>query len=232
MVRRRPWTMLAEALFLAIGLALLGSARATSHEITPGQGAIDQLFVLVFVLALLMGIVVEGLLIAAIILFRRRPGFHLPTRVKTHDPRLEFLWTALPVLVIAIVAAGSFQTLTITDTIPEGTITIQVIGKRFSFDFVYPDNTTSTGLLRVQEGEVVRLEVTSEDVIHSYFISDFRLKIDAVPGRVNLYWFQALQVGTYTIRCAEYCGVGHFTMMAILEVFPAGSQPVPWGPPT
>ncbi|MFQ5919661.1 MAG: cytochrome c oxidase subunit II, partial [Thermoplasmata archaeon] len=200
------------------------------QETTPGQVATDQLFVLVFALALLMGLVVEGLLIAAIVLFRRKPGFHLPTRVKTHNPRLEFLWTALPVLVIAIVAAGSFSTLQITDTIPEGTVTVQVIGQRFSFEFVYPDNTTSEGLLRVQEGEVVRLEVTSIDVIHSYFIPEFRLKIDAVPGRVNLYWFQALQAGTYTIRCAEYCGVGHFTMMATLEVFPAGSQPVPWGP--
>ncbi|MFQ5553307.1 MAG: cytochrome c oxidase subunit II [Thermoplasmata archaeon] len=230
MVRRHHPASPAVFLFIIIGLAILGSAQA-SHEITPGQGAIDQLFVLVFVLALIIGIVVEGLLIAAIILFRRRPGFHLPTRVTTHNPRLEFLWTALPVLVIAIIGAATFQTLLITDTIPQETMTVQVIGERFSFSFIYPDNTTSEGLLRVQEGEVVRLEVTSTDVIHSYFIPDFRLKIDAVPGRVNQYWFQALQVGTYVIRCAEYCGVGHFTMTATLEVFPAGSQPVPWGPP-
>jgi cytochrome c oxidase subunit 2 len=230
MVRLPRRALLAEVLLLAIGLPLLGPAWA-QEGVTPGQVATDQLFVLVFTLALIIGVIVEGLLIAAIILFRRRPGFHLPTRVRTHNPRLEFLWTALPVLVIAIVTAASFSTLQITDTIPEGTITVQVIGQRFSFGFVYPDNSTSEGLLRVQQGEVVRLEVTSLDVIHSYFIPEFRLKIDAVPGRVNLYWFQALQVGTYTIRCAEYCGVGHFTMMATLEVFPAGSQPVPWGPP-
>lgn len=230
MVRRRHPASLAVVLLLAIGLAVQASARA--QEVTPGQAATDQLFVLVFVLALIIGIVVEGLLIAAIILFRRRPGFHLPTRVTTHNPRLEFLWTALPVLVIAIVGAGAFQTLQITDTLPQETMTVQVVGMRFAFEFVYPDNTTSNGLLRVQEGEVVRLEVTSLDVIHSYFIPEFRLKIDAVPGRVNLYWFQALQVGTYSIRCAEFCGVGHFTMVATLEVFPAGSQPVPWGPPT
>lgn len=216
-------------LLLAIGLAVQAPARA--QGVTPGQVATDQLFVLVFVLALIIGIVVEGLLIAAIILFRRRPGFHLPTRVTTHNPRLELLWTALPVLVIAIVGAGAFQTLQITDTLPQETMTVQVVGMRFAFEFVYPDNTTSTGLLRVQEGQVVRLEVTSQDVIHSYFIPEFRLKIDAVPGRVNLYWFQAMQVGSYTIRCAEYCGVGHFTMVATLEVFPAGSQPIPWGPP-
>ncbi|MFQ5986533.1 MAG: cytochrome c oxidase subunit II [Thermoplasmata archaeon] len=229
MVRGPYRTSLAVFLLLAVGLAVLAPARA---QVTPGQGAIDQLFVLVFVLALIIGIVVEGLLIAAIILFRRRPGFHLPTRVTTHNPRLEFLWTALPVLVIAIVGAATFQTLQITDTFPQETMTVKVIGQRFSFSFVYPDNTTAEGLMRVQEGEVVRLEVTSTDVIHSYFVSEFRLKIDAVPGRVNQYWFQALQVGTYTIRCAEYCGVGHFAMMATLEVFPAGSQPVPWGPPT
>lgn len=222
-------SLLAGVLLLVVGLALLAPARA--QEITPGQAAIDDLFLLIFVLALIIGLVVESLLIAAIVLFRRRPGFHLPTRVTTHNPRLELIWTALPVLVIAIIATGTFQTLQITDTIPQESFTVQVNSQRFSFQFVYPDNSTSEALLRVQEGEVVRLEVTSQDVIHSYFIPEFRLKIDAVPGRVNLYWFQALNVGSYTIRCAEYCGVGHYTMMATLEVFPAGSQAVPWGPP-
>ncbi len=107
---------------------------------------------------------------------------------------------------------------------------MDVVASRFIWDFQYPDGSVSQGLLRVQVNEVVLLNITSRDVIHSYFIPEFGLKIDAVPGRINTYWFQALQVGTYHIECAEYCGVGHYSMVGTLEVFPEGSQPAPYGP--
>ncbi len=199
---------------------------------TPGRAAQDQLFFLVLALALIIAVVVEGLLIAAVVRFRRREGFRLPSRVKTHDPRLEFIWTVLPVVVIAIVAGGSFYALQITDVAPQGEISIDVIAQRFSWTFVYPDGNTSDDVLRVQVNEVVHLNVTSVDVVHSYNIPEFGLKIDAVPGRVNHYWFKAEQVGVYHIQCAEYCGVGHYAMVTTLEVFEEGTQPVPFGPAT
>lgn len=221
---------LAGLLLLVGTLLTLSTARA--QPLTPGQAATDELLLLVFTLALIIGLIVEGLLIAALILFRRKEGeYRLPARVKTKDTRLEFIWTALPVLVIAIVAGATFQTLTITDTIPEEPdFTIRVIASQFLFRFEYPDGSVVNDTLRVQVNSVVRLEVTSTDVIHSYFVVDFRLKLDAVPGRINEYWFQPLQVGTYGIQCAEYCGVGHFTMLAVLEVFPEGTQSLPYGP--
>ncbi len=172
----------------------------------------------------------EALLIFAIVRYRRRPGFHLPSRVKTSDPRLEFVWTALPALVVAAVAGGTLYTLQITDTIPEGDIYIDVIAHQWFWEFVYPDQNVSDGLLRVQVNAVVVLNITSADVIHSFFIPEFRLKVDAIPGRVNQYWFQAEKAGEYIIECAEYCGVSHFSMIATLEVFPEGSQPLPYGP--
>lgn len=228
MMRRwRGRTALLVAVFAMAVILLAGVARA---QTTPGQAAIDQLLLLVLVLAILMGVVVEGLLIVALIRFRRKRGFHLPARVKTGDPRLEFIWTAVPVLVIAIVGGATLFTLQITDTIPEGTVYIDVVAQRFSWSFVYPDGNSSEGLLRVQVNETVVLNITSTDVVHSYFISDFRLKVDAIPGRVNQYWFKAEQVGEYVVQCAEYCGVGHYTMVAMVEIFPEGSQPVPYGP--
>ncbi len=215
---------------LLIIASFLVSVPARGEPLTPGRAAQDQLFFLVLALGLIIAVVVEGLLIAAVIRFRRREGFHLPSRVKTHDPRLEFIWTALPVVVIMIVAGGSFYALQITDTAPEGTVHIEVVAQRFLWEFIYPDGTTAQGLLRVQVNEVVRLNVTSLDVIHSYHILEFGLKIDAVPGRINQYWFKAEQVGEYHIQCAEYCGVGHYSMVGVLQVFEEGSQPVPYGP--
>lgn len=215
---------------LLVGALLLLSIPAQAAPVTTGRAAQDRLFFLVLILGLIIGGLVEGLLVVALLRYRRREGFRLPSRVKTHDTRLELIWTLLPILVIAIVAAGSFSTMQITENPPEGTIHVEVLAQRFAWDFVYPDGTTSNGLLRVQANEVVRLNVTSRDVIHSYYVPEFGLKIDAVPGRVNHYWFEALVPGTYHIECAEYCGVGHYSMVGTLEVFPEGSQPVPFGP--
>ncbi len=211
-------------------LIILILSNASGQAVTPGREAQDRLFALVLTLALIIGVVVEGLLIAAIILFRRKKEFHLPSRVKTGDRRLEFIWTALPVVVIAILAGATISTLQATDTIPEGNVYIEVSAQQWLWEFVYPDGNTSQGLLRVQANEVVILNITSRDVIHSVFIPAFGLKVDAVPGRVNQYWFKAEQVGEYQIQCAEYCGVGHYGMLASLEVFAEGSQSLPYGP--
>ncbi|MFQ5839030.1 MAG: cytochrome c oxidase subunit II [Thermoplasmata archaeon] len=225
---RRRLAFVVAFLLLAFFLML---RPALGEAVTPGKAATDQLFLLVLILALIIGGVVEGLLIAAIIRFRRRKGFHLPSRVKTNDPILEFTWTALPVVVIVMVAGMTLYTLQITDTAPPGTITVDVIARQWSWEFVYPDGNRTEGVLYVQVNEVVLLEVTSMDVIHSYYIPEFGFKIDAVPGRVNNYWFKAEKVGEYHIQCAEYCGVGHYAMSATLVVFEEGSQPLPYGPP-
>lgn len=216
---------------LLAGAALLALVPVRGDGPTPGASAVSDLFLLVFALALIIGVVVEGLIIAAILLFRKREGqFRLPARVKTKDFRLEFIWTFLPILVIAAVAGASFATFQVTEEMPEPDFTVQVVAHQFFFEFIYPDNTSVDNVLRVEADRVVRLEVTSTDVIHSFFVKDFLFKIDAVPGRVNVYWFQAEQVGSYIIQCAEYCGAGHYGMEATLDVFPVGSQALPYGP--
>lgn len=216
---------------LAVALFVV-AAPAQGAPVTTGREAQDRLFFLVFILALIIGGIVEALLIVAVLRYRRREGFRLPTKVKTHDARLEFIWTILPIFVVAAVAGGSFYTFQITENPPEGTVHVDVFAQRFAWSFVYPDGNESQSLLRVQVNEVVRLNVTSQDVIHSYFIPEFGLKIDAIPGRINHYWFQALEVGTYHIECAEFCGVGHYSMVGSLEVFAEGSQALPYGPAT
>ncbi len=225
---RRRAALTAGFLVLAISLML---HPALGQAVTPGKAATDELFGLVLMLAIIIGVIVEGLLIFAVIRYRRREGFHLPTKVKTHSLFLEFTWTALPVVVIVIIAGMTFYTLQITDAAPEGTVTAEVVAHQWYWEFIYPDGNISRDVLYVQVNEVVILNVTSVDVIHSYYIPEFGLKIDAVPGRVNNYWFKAEVAGEYHIQCAEYCGVGHYAMSARLVVFEEGSQPLPYGPP-
>ncbi|BAJ51338.1 cytochrome c oxidase subunit II [Candidatus Caldarchaeum subterraneum] len=98
-------------------------------------------------------------------------------------------------------------------------LTVKVVARQFAWQFVYPDGTVS-GELRVKAGQTVRLELNSEDVIHSFYLRDFGLKKDVVPGRTNVLYVTPLEPGTYLIQCAEFCGQGHYSMRANMVVEP------------
>ncbi len=99
----------------------------------------------------------------------------------------------------------------------EADITIEVRARQFAWEFIYPDGTRSAEL-RVKAGQTVKLELISEDVIHSLYIRDFGLKKDVVPGQVNVLTFTPMKPGEYVIQCAEFCGSGHSNMLAKLIV--------------
>lgn len=95
---------------------------------------------------------------------------------------------------------------------PESTFDVYVSGKQWMWTFAYPDGSASNGVLVVPANRPVKLIMTSRDVIHSFFVPEFRLKQDVVPGRVTTLWFEATVPGRYQILCAEYCGTSHSTM--------------------
>jgi len=97
---------------------------------------------------------------------------------------------------------------------PEGAQTIYVTGKQWMWKFSYPDGEHTISTLYVPAGRPVRLLLTSRDVIHSFFVPDFRIKQDAVPGRYTTAWFTVRAPGVHIVFCAEYCGTGHSTMRA------------------
>jgi cytochrome c oxidase subunit II len=95
---------------------------------------------------------------------------------------------------------------------PEGSMEVYVTAKQWMWKFAYPEGGGSVGTLYVPTGRPVKLIMTSRDVIHSFFVPDFRVKMDVVPGRYTTLWFEVLNPGTYDIFCTEYCGTGHSTM--------------------
>jgi cytochrome c oxidase subunit 2 len=97
---------------------------------------------------------------------------------------------------------------------PERAMPIYVSGKQWMWSFAYPDGRGSEGVLYVPVGEPVELIMTSRDVIHSFFVPQFRIKQDVVPGRTTSVWFEVEKPGTYDVFCTEYCGTGHSTMRA------------------
>jgi cytochrome c oxidase subunit II len=226
----RRIALVAPALLLSLPFSG-GNARA---EISPGQGATDQLFRLVLIPAIGIGVFVMALVIYAVLKFRVRPGHTVgPAKPATDNPRLEALWTIIPAIIIVVVGIAAFTTLVTTDTIPQNPDVIVEVNAHqwfWNFNITYVRNGTwlnktgtftslnSTGALTIQANLTVKLILRSFDVAHAFYLPDFLFKIDVIPGHTNVYWFRALQPGDYRIVCAEYCGLNHYTMTGTLHV--------------
>ncbi len=187
---------------------------------------IDSLFYLISYITLIAFLLVTITMIWFLIKYRHQEG----RRAKyTHGSNtLEVIWTIVPA-VILVFLAFSGQTLwgDIKVRIPEGDVQVKLSAKQFNWDFIYPgpdkkfgtdDDVTVENELHVPVNKVVRVNLVSEDVIHSFFLPQLRLKQDIVPGLEIPTWFEAIKAGTYEIPCAELCGFGHSGMQGKLIV--------------
>ncbi|HEU0246433.1 MAG TPA: cytochrome c oxidase subunit II [Gaiellaceae bacterium] len=220
------------------GLALLAAVLAptamagnggfapVAPESPNAEGIRDSfLFVSIFVLGIFA--LVEGLLIAFVVRYRRQKRSRFEDGAQIHGAsRLELAWTAFPVVVLFLIGAFVFVELPGIKDIPSagarGQLEIEVIGRQYYWQYEYPNGVIAIDTMRAPAGVPVRLEVTApnSDVIHSWWIPALGGKIDAIPGTVNETWFQAESPGTYTGQCAELCGLEHARMLASVEVLP------------
>jgi cytochrome c oxidase subunit 2 len=186
----------------------------------------------IFVLALLIYVVIRY----------RRAAHPVPSRT-THNTLLEVVWTLVPVLILVIIAVPSIKLLANQYSPPKADLTVKVIGHQWYWSYQYPDNGDfeivsnmlsdadakkrgEPRLLGVDErmvvpaGATVKLIVTSDDVIHAFWVPAFWNKIDAVPGRLNETWFKVDKPGVYYGQCTELCGARHAYMPIAVEVLP------------
>ncbi len=135
-----------------------------------------------------------------------RPSYH------PHAVKLEIAWTvALIVIALAIFVWGSVLFFQAYD-VPKNALEISVMGKRWMWKIRHPNGRRETNELHVPVGTPVKLTMTSQDVIHSFFVPAFRLKQDVLPAKYTTMWFEATKTGEYPLFCAEYCGTEHSTM--------------------
>lgn len=138
--------------------------------------------------------------------------------IKDHIP-LEIAWTVIPTLLLFVIFYYGYSAFREIRTLPEEALVVDVLGKRWSWTFTYPNGKRTNELyVPVNENIRLRLHAPEEDVLHSFYIPAFRVKEDVVPGRETHLWFKATVPGRYDIECAEYCGVGHSRMLSIVEV--------------
>ena len=133
--------------------------------------------------------------------------------------RLEIAWIVLPLLLsLGMFWVGAREYFRLYQ-LPESTdLTVDVVGKQWLWIMRYPNGAKELNRLHVPLGQRVTLRMISEDVIHSLFVPDFRVKHDVLPGRYTYLWFQPTQVGQYRLYCAEFCGTSHASMGGWVEV--------------
>lgn len=201
-------------------VAALAPISAAAINVSPldcaGPNACDivSVYTSIFWIAMAVLVVVGGLLVYAALRFRRKDDVE-PAQVHG-NPRLEILWTALPVLIVSFLFIRTTLRMDYVRNGPPPQQTIQVTGIQYAWSFKYPNGKTSFSTLTIPAGQVVRLEVTSKDVLHSFWVPRLGGQIYAKPGFQNSGWIEASQPGKYYGQCNELCGIGHSTML--LEV--------------
>lgn len=215
------------AVAVAAPAARAGSGFTPVTPESPNAEGIRSSYLFVSFFVLTIFVLVEGLLIAFIVKYRRRKRARFEDGAPIHgSSRLEMAWTAFPVVVLFLIGTFVFWQLPgITDA-PSAEagdrLEIRVEGRQFYWQFQYPNGVIAVDHMRAPAGVPVLLEVTApdDDVIHSWWIPALGGKIDAIPGRVNETWFEADRPGIYKGQCAELCGLEHASMTAQVEVLP------------
>jgi cytochrome c oxidase subunit 2 len=191
-----------------------------------------------------ISVLVLGLLGYVIYRFNERAN-PTPSRI-THNGPLEIAWTVIPALILVVIAVPSFRLLSDQLIIPAPDMTLKVTASQWHWNYGYPkpeggfsfdslikeDKDLKPGEIRlltvdnaayVPVGKVVEVDVTSQDVIHSFSVPSFGVKIDAIPGRLNKAWFKAEQEGVFHGQCSNICGIDHAFMPVEIHVVSEGA---------
>jgi len=174
-------------------------------------GEVDALFIFILTVT---GLATIGIWVAMLYLairYRRRSEDDRPTQIHG-SLALALTWTFIPFALMAAMFVWGARVYFHMNRPPDDAMTVSVVGKRWMWKLQHPTGQREVNELHVPVGRAVKLVITSEDTIHSFFVPAFRIKKDAVPGRYNLAWFRATKVGTYHLFCAEYCGTDHAKM--------------------
>jgi cytochrome c oxidase subunit II len=203
---------------IGIVVGLVTTAIAYFVPWLPEQGteqADDFDFVFWFVTAICISIfsVVASITIYSVWKFRARPDDDSDGPPIHGHTGIEIVWTAVPFVLVTAIGIASTVALARSERVPDDRMIVEVLAQQFTWQFTYPDEgRVSSGTLRLPLGVPVELKMNSRDVIHSFFVPEFRVKRDVVPGQETKLVFTPSKLGEYSLACYELCGVGHWSM--------------------
>jgi len=220
--------VLTGTILLLAGEALADSAVTWKlpKDVSTHGHKIDNLFNIITWLTGIVFVLVEVTLVIFLFKYRGRPG----QKAKyTHgSTKVEMVWTVIPAVIIfslALFSRGLWADL--KQNMPADALNVKVMGEQFAWNVIYPgpdgmldtiDDIVALNEMHVPLNQPVVVSLTSKDVIHSFFLPQFRVKQDAVPGLTSRVWLQGTETGTFDIACAELCGLGHYRMRGFISV--------------
>lgn len=172
----------------------------------------DNLYSFLVWISIFFFILIVGGMLYFIIKYRYRPG--MKSKYITGHHLLEAIWIVVPTLLLLIIFGWGYSVYRSMTQAPADAYEVRVIGKQWLWTFQYDNGKTTVGEVYVPMNRPVKFLMTSEDVTHSFFIPNFRIKQDVVPGMYTSVWFMATVPGKHQVFCAEYCGTSHSEMLA------------------
>tara|TARA_Y100000590_G_scaffold159786_1_gene183288 strand:+ start:727 stop:1392 length:666 start_codon:yes stop_codon:yes gene_type:complete len=190
--------------------------------------ALDDLYYVILWITGIVFFITEITLVVFLIKYRHKEG--RKAEYIHGSNKAEVIWTTVPFVIVvwlAFYSKGIWDEIRDPDSIPAGAYQIEVTAKQFEWNAVYSgidgklgtdDDFESRNTIHIPVDHPVQVNLNAEDVIHSFFLPEFRVKQDAVPGMRTPVWFQATRTGEFTLACAELCGLGHYRMKGTVIV--------------
>lgn len=179
---------------------------------------VDAALIYIIVFCLVLLLVITSMMIYFIIRYRKSRNPE-PSDIRG-NVKVELAWMIIPTLIALSMFYLGWQSFLGLRAVPPGAINIDVNAMQFSYIFKYPNKKESENLMVVPQGQPIKVNLTSLDVIHGFYIPAFRIKMDALKNMKTYTWFYADRPGDYHIFCTQYCGSGHADMSAILRIVP------------
>jgi len=202
---------------IAVVIGGITSAVALFIDWIPQQASeqadrVDSLMWFVVWASVVIFTLVATVLVYSAWKFRAAPGDEGDGPPVHGNTKLEIVWTVVPTLLLVVTAVWAYLVLSDNEALAQDRLVVDVTAQQFAWGYSYPDGNVGTGDLRVPVGRQVELRMRSKDVIHDFYVKEFRVKEDVVPGITTRVIFNPTRTGTYQVICAELCGVGHAVM--------------------
>lgn len=206
----------------ALGYMMTQAANTTSWwkpiQASAHAGAVDTLFNFIMYLCFFFFVLIVGAMVYFIVKYRRKGNGPERTSPIKGNHTLEIVWSVIPGILLVLIFAWGFKDWLAIAVVPANAMEVRVSGQKWNWTFTYPKEGIVSADLVVPAGQPVKLVMTSKDVLHSFYIPDFRIKRDVVPGKYSVLWFEPSEEATHQIYCTEYCGTEHSNMLSKVKV--------------
>jgi cytochrome c oxidase subunit II len=175
-------------------------------------GQVDAIYFFLVAITVFFVALIFGSVIYFTAKYRRRSITERPPQIHI-DMRLEVLWSIIPLILVMISFGWGASVFVTMSQPPENALELRAVGRQWMWKLQHPSGAREINQMHIPVGQPVKIILASEDVIHSFYIPAFRIKMDVVPGRYTAAWFEATREGEFHLFCAEYCGTQHSGMI-------------------